>query len=141
MWNGTRFYVGEILDVYKKEANSRHGSMPNATSTSGLSYLSLRVYLPLIIVIFLFNPFHVPVEPEETRAPLFSCHEQNSRIHTHTKIEHLVFHLGPNVFEKADKGVHRTLTSHVAFPWTTPPTLGSVSREVKKLTLKIKPSK
>jgi hypothetical protein len=50
IWNGTRFYIGEVLDVYKKGASSRYGSVPGATSISGLAYLSLRVYLPLTTV-------------------------------------------------------------------------------------------
>ncbi|KAJ6608847.1 hypothetical protein B0H10DRAFT_1763796, partial [Mycena sp. CBHHK59/15] len=99
---GTRFYVREILDVYKKGANSRHSSVPNATSTSGLSYLSLKVYLPLIIGTQSESDDQDDHKPEEIRAPLFSCHERNARIHTHAKIEHLIFHLGPNVFEKVD---------------------------------------
>jgi hypothetical protein len=42
-----RFYVGEVLDIYKQAASSRYGSVDNATSASSLSYLALRVYLPL----------------------------------------------------------------------------------------------
>lgn len=52
MWNGTRFYIGEILDVYKKGTNSRYGSIEDSSTASGLSYLSLRVYLPLGTVSF-----------------------------------------------------------------------------------------
>lgn len=50
MWSGTRFYFGEILDVIKKGANGRYGSLPSSPSISGLSFLSLRVYLPLTTV-------------------------------------------------------------------------------------------
>ncbi|KAH7922299.1 hypothetical protein BV22DRAFT_667780 [Leucogyrophana mollusca] len=39
-------YVGEVLDLYKMGKN-RHGSVRSATSVTGLSYLSLRVYLGL----------------------------------------------------------------------------------------------
>jgi len=42
-----RFYVGEVLDIYKQAASSRYGSVDDATSASSLSYLALRVYLPL----------------------------------------------------------------------------------------------
>ena len=42
-----RFYVGEVLDIYKQAAGSRYGSIDDATTASGLSYLALRVYLPL----------------------------------------------------------------------------------------------
>ena len=42
-----RFYIGEVLDMYKQAASSRYGSVDNATTASSLSYLALRVYLPL----------------------------------------------------------------------------------------------
>src|ERR1700683_3978888 len=42
-----RFYVGEVLDIYKQAASSRYGSVDDATSASSLSYLALRVYLLL----------------------------------------------------------------------------------------------
>ena len=41
------FYIGEVLDIYKQAASSRYGSVDNATSAARLSYLALRVYLPL----------------------------------------------------------------------------------------------
>ena len=41
------FYVGEVLNIYKQAASSRYGSVDDATSASSLSYLALRVYLPL----------------------------------------------------------------------------------------------
>ena len=42
-----RFYVGEVLDIYKQAVISRYGSVDDATSASSLSYLALRVCLPL----------------------------------------------------------------------------------------------
>jgi hypothetical protein len=42
-----RFYVGEVLDIYKQAGSSRYGSVDDATSASSLSYLALRVYLLL----------------------------------------------------------------------------------------------
>jgi hypothetical protein len=42
-----RFYIGEVLDIYKQAASSRYGSVEDATTASSLSYLALRVYLPL----------------------------------------------------------------------------------------------
>jgi len=41
------FYIGEVLDIYKQAASSRYGSVEDATTASSLSYLALRVYLPL----------------------------------------------------------------------------------------------
>lgn len=40
-----RTYIGKILDIYK-QSSGRHGSVDIAESTTGLSYLSLEVYLP-----------------------------------------------------------------------------------------------
>jgi hypothetical protein len=42
-----RFYIGEVLDIYKQVVSSRYGSVEDATTASSLSYLALRVYLPL----------------------------------------------------------------------------------------------
>ena len=42
-----RFYVGEVLDIYKQASSSHYGSVDNVTSASNLSYLALRVYLQL----------------------------------------------------------------------------------------------
>lgn len=44
------FYVGEVLDLSLKGSSGRYGSTPSATSFAALSFLSLRVYLPLSIV-------------------------------------------------------------------------------------------
>lgn len=41
-----RMYIGLVLDIYKKGSSGRHGSIETADSISGLSYLSLEVYLP-----------------------------------------------------------------------------------------------
>ena len=40
-----RFYIGEVLDIYKQAASSRYGSVDDATTASSLSYFALRVYL------------------------------------------------------------------------------------------------
>lgn len=42
-----RFYIGEVLDIYKQAAGSRYGSVDDANSASSVSFLALRVYLPL----------------------------------------------------------------------------------------------
>jgi hypothetical protein len=43
------FYIGEILDLYKKGNSSRYGSVESTDNISQLAWLSLRVYLPLEI--------------------------------------------------------------------------------------------
>ncbi|KAJ6563697.1 hypothetical protein DFH09DRAFT_1278913 [Mycena vulgaris] len=141
VWNGTRFYIGEIFGLYKKGANSRYGSVPTATSAAGLAYLSLRVYLPLM------SGAEDPDSDDEQEvadivAPLFSCHYKNLRIrlHTHAKMDQLLFNLGrrQSVFEQEDPGVqHRKLTTQAAVCWISLTKPGAVSKEVKILTLKI----
>lgn len=45
-----RYYIGEVLDIYKKSSSSRYGSILSSLTLEGLSWLSLRVYLPLSVV-------------------------------------------------------------------------------------------
>jgi len=45
-----RFYIGQVLNLYKCGANSCYGSVELASTAQGLSWLSLRVYLPLQLV-------------------------------------------------------------------------------------------
>ncbi|KAJ7082107.1 hypothetical protein C8R44DRAFT_992225 [Mycena epipterygia] len=142
MWSGERFYIGEIQEILKKGANSRYGSISSATSVSGLSFLSLRVYLPLVAG---GNRSDSDSDEDQeatggSTVPLFSCNYKGRRIclSTHAKIDHLIFNLGPNIFEHANAGIqHRKLKSRAAFCWTSLTTPGPVSTEVKTLTLKI----
>lgn len=46
---GGRFFIGEVLDLYTK-GSGRHCSVDTVASASDISYLSLRVYLPLSLV-------------------------------------------------------------------------------------------
>ena len=43
-----RHFIGEVLNMYKKGSNSRHNSIVSTSSDSKLSYISLRVHLPLV---------------------------------------------------------------------------------------------
>jgi len=40
-------YIGKALNIYRQAVGSCYGSIDDATAASGLSYLALRVYLPL----------------------------------------------------------------------------------------------
>jgi len=82
MWSGTRFYIGEIMDVFKKGAHGRHASVPSSTSISSLSFLSLRVYLPLTT-----GGEDDDEDDQESAdlvrvAPLFSCYYFRIRLST-----------------------------------------------------------
>ncbi|KAJ7215860.1 hypothetical protein GGX14DRAFT_606774 [Mycena pura] len=140
MWNGARWYIGEILDVYKRGASSRYGSVRNPTSTSGLAYLSVRVYLALTS-----TPPAADDEDEESDdnlsdAPTFSHRYKHMELYTHAKIEHLLFNLGGDAFERGSRSGPRTLTPHAALKWMAFARPGGpVEKVVKKLTIKIKP--
>ena len=51
-----RFYIGQ---VYKRGANSRYSSVESASTAQGLSWLSLRVYLPLQLVHTSYFPLYI----------------------------------------------------------------------------------
>jgi hypothetical protein len=45
------FYVGEVLDIYQKGNNNwYYGSVATAISATELLFLSLQVFLPLLVV-------------------------------------------------------------------------------------------
>ena len=52
-----RLYIGQVLDLYKRGSNSRHGSVNNLSTVQGLSWVSLRVFLPLAIVRLFFYKY------------------------------------------------------------------------------------
>ncbi|KAF7318666.1 ULP-PROTEASE domain-containing protein [Mycena chlorophos] len=144
VYNGTRFYIGEILDVYKKGSSSRYGSIEDPTATSGLSYISFRVYLPLV------TSSEEDSDDEEyesdadaeTGAPLFSCRDKTVVIYTHAKAEHLVFHLGRSIFEKTGSAAHQTLTKDAAIRWnmiTRPKRVKiAIQKAIPKVVLRLK---
>ncbi|KAJ7194862.1 hypothetical protein GGX14DRAFT_359779 [Mycena pura] len=141
MWNGVRFYIGEILDVYKKGASSRYGSIEDSQTASGLSYLSLRVYLALGTGVTTNATAEVEDDDrpaDEIVAPLFSSHERSAHIYTHARSEHLIFHLGRDIFRDSGDGEHRTLSKHAAVRWNTLTKPGPVERTVRKVILKIR---
>ena len=43
-----RHFIGEVLNMYKKGSNSRHNFIISTSSDSELSYIPLRVHLPLV---------------------------------------------------------------------------------------------
>ncbi|OSC98921.1 hypothetical protein PYCCODRAFT_1396354 [Trametes coccinea BRFM310] len=106
MKNDRRTYLGEVLDLYKKTKN-RHGSLDVAATVAGLSYLSLRVYLPLSTANMMDGDAPSDSSDEEyhdhdgagdatSLAPPFSCRNCNVDIHTHAPADQLLYHLGLN---------------------------------------------
>ncbi|KAF8060260.1 hypothetical protein FPV67DRAFT_1632538 [Lyophyllum atratum] len=84
-----RLYVGEILDMYKKGANGRYGSITMIGNASSLQALSLRVYLPLEMRT---NDVDDDDEPD---APVFSCSSGSAHLHSYAPIDTFMYHLGP----------------------------------------------
>jgi hypothetical protein len=80
------------------------------------------------------------VSNEQRKAPLFSCHDKLAHIYTHARIEHLIFHLGRDIFQRGSSGggVHQSLTVHAALRWNMLMKPGPVAKEVRKVTLKVK---
>ncbi|KAJ6579492.1 hypothetical protein DFH09DRAFT_1445551 [Mycena vulgaris] len=140
MWSGKRFYIGQVMDLYKKGANSRYGSLPSSPSVSGLAFLSLRVYLPMTTGHDSDDDDHEGTD--DAAAPLFSCYYNQTRIrlHTHARIDHLLFNLGPGIFDGVDSGRHWTLKPHAASCWKSLTKPGHVSTEVKKCLMTEQPT-
>ena len=49
----SRTYIGELLDLYKMASGNHYGSVKTAGAVEELKYLSVKVYLPLMVVRFL----------------------------------------------------------------------------------------
>ncbi|KIM83783.1 hypothetical protein PILCRDRAFT_818808 [Piloderma croceum F 1598] len=79
-----QFYIGEVLDIYKQAARSRYGSVDDANSASSLSFLALRVYLPLQVQLAATEDSDDDMSPEEGSAPLFSGRHRSRSAHART---------------------------------------------------------
>jgi len=53
----SRIYIGEVLDLYKLASGNHYGSVKTAQGIEELKFLSLKVYLPLVMVKFF--PFYL----------------------------------------------------------------------------------
>ncbi|KAG2135969.1 hypothetical protein DEU56DRAFT_718786, partial [Suillus clintonianus] len=94
-----RFYIGKVLDLYRKGANSHYGSIQSMTSVSTLSFLSLRVYLPLETAAAASNADDMLYEDEDVSpnaVPSFSrlpsCYQYET--HTHAPASSILYHIG-----------------------------------------------
>ncbi|KAF5327526.1 hypothetical protein D9619_004409 [Psilocybe cf. subviscida] len=99
MRSSKRYYIGEVLDIYKKGQSSRYGSIPRSSTLQGLSYLSLRVYQPLQIESSTDDMEDDADTDDDDCNPDFTCTPlQNSKfkyhLHTHAPVENVVYHLG-----------------------------------------------
>jgi hypothetical protein len=119
-----RFYIREVLDIYKLGTSSRYGSVDDTCTASGLSYLALRVYLPLMVSLVRMWTVCLRV----------SYPNSDSYFRT-TAIKHLLYHLGPAAFV-GDNCANLTLTAINAGLWLSL-TQKAASEALKKLRIKI----
>ncbi|KAH7902917.1 hypothetical protein BJ138DRAFT_1021366 [Hygrophoropsis aurantiaca] len=110
-----RFYIGQVLDIYKKGAASRYGSIDCCTNASTLAFLSLRVFL-------LVSPSHCVFsdsesDSEDTIVPqMFSQMYRQHELHTHAQAKHILYHLGKNALVGTDSRALQ-LTPRSATHW------------------------
>jgi len=109
-----RFYIGQVLDLYKRGANSRYGSVESASTAQCLSWLSLRVYLPLQLVLGSDDD-----EDEEENVPDFTCTLRTNKyhLHTHAPADHLICHLGTRNALLGDNLLRKSLSQLAASHW------------------------
>ncbi|KII93766.1 hypothetical protein PLICRDRAFT_674207 [Plicaturopsis crispa FD-325 SS-3] len=121
MRNAQRFYIGEVLDIYKKGNNSRYGSLESAVSVSGLAFLSLRVYVALeIAVAESSDDDDDAMDVDSDIGPRFTCCYRKSHMHTHAPLAHLVYHIGGSPFESSSFSYsNATLKPFEASRWRT----------------------
>ncbi|KAJ3002779.1 hypothetical protein NUW54_g5663 [Trametes sanguinea] len=135
MKSAKRTYIGEVLDVYKM-ISRRHGSVDVATSVSGLSYLSLRVYLPLTIDDSAASGDDTRSSDEEDTNDVlhFSCRPRNStvEIHTHAPVDHLLYNLGIEARQSGGQRHLLVLKPYAASRWRA-----LTRKKVQKLFIKI----
>ncbi|TFK58820.1 hypothetical protein BDN72DRAFT_949631 [Pluteus cervinus] len=101
MRTSTRYYIGEVLDIYKKGQNSRYGSINTSSTLQEISWLSLRVYLMLQVGMINGESYDQDSSSSDggDSTPDFSCTgggKAKYHLHTHAPVHHVVYHLGAN---------------------------------------------
>ncbi|KAF9245693.1 hypothetical protein BU15DRAFT_31095, partial [Melanogaster broomeanus] len=91
------FYIGEVLDIYKKGTNSRFDS---SESLSDLMFLSLRVYLPLSgVSLNVSDGAMYEADDSEDSLPTFTKFHHTYHLHTHAPISNILYHLRSRAFD------------------------------------------
>ncbi|KAG6871916.1 hypothetical protein C0992_010163, partial [Termitomyces sp. T32_za158] len=109
-----RTYIGQVLDMYKKGESSRYGSIDSSTSLEGLSWLSLRIYLPLTVDAVLTNSDEESDAGIDTTGTEFTCTVNGKKfhLHTHAPINNAILNLGLHAL--VDENVLRKLLTPLA---------------------------
>ncbi|KIJ07765.1 hypothetical protein PAXINDRAFT_19069 [Paxillus involutus ATCC 200175] len=110
-----RFYIGEVLDIYKKGTNSRYGLLDSSESFADLAFLSLRVYLPLSGE---STSGDDAMYEDDDSLPSFTKFYHTYHLHTHAPISNILYHLGSKTFDGHDRSTPR-LTASAAKHWLT----------------------
>ncbi|KAF9236407.1 hypothetical protein BU15DRAFT_76980 [Melanogaster broomeanus] len=88
------FYIGEVLDIYKKGTNNHYGSIDSSECLSNLSFLSLLVYLPLSgETTGLDSAIYEDDDYEDSR-PTFTKFHHSYHLHMHAPISNILYHVG-----------------------------------------------
>ncbi|KAF8074050.1 hypothetical protein FPV67DRAFT_784077 [Lyophyllum atratum] len=147
-----RTYVGEILDMYKKGASGRYGSIDKIGNASSLQAISVRVYLPLKIsavcpyfLIIITEHVHCYFQDgdanQDDEPLIFSSTHNSHHLHTYAPIDTLLYHLGPRVMSTlGTRGQLKTrmvLDSDSEAHWMSL----TQPKVVEKLTIRIRGSK
>ncbi|KAF8162010.1 hypothetical protein BJ912DRAFT_935670 [Pholiota molesta] len=134
------FYIGQVLDIYKRGANSRHGSVDNVLTVQGLSWISLRVFLPLELSVAA-NLCDDDDDNETGEAvPEFTCcvGSHKYHLHTHAPADHIVYHLGKNALrDTGDSSTRKALSPRAASYWNAIQSTRSVIAETAPLKIRI----
>ncbi|KAF8161385.1 hypothetical protein B0H34DRAFT_796185 [Crassisporium funariophilum] len=133
-----RFYIGQVLDIYKRGANSRHGSVDNVLSVQGLSWISLRVFLPLELSVGANLCDDYDDNEIGEAVPEFTCciGSHKYHLHTHAPADHIVYHLGKNALT-GDSSTRKALTVRSASYWNAIQSTRSVIAETAPLKIRI----
>ena len=123
------FFIGEVLDMYKKgpSIGGRHSSVSSSPNAAELSYVSLRVYLPLteaskaldcpsycLLIALFWQTRNLSDDDDPEHAsevtPTFSRLRPGFRyeLHTHLDASRIMYHLGRKPFDMTNSS-HRLL--------------------------------
>ncbi|KAF9244660.1 hypothetical protein BU15DRAFT_71622 [Melanogaster broomeanus] len=109
--SAVRFYIGEVLDIYKKGTNSRYGSLDSLESLSDLMFLSLHVYLPLSGECTSSDGAMYEADDSEDSLPTFTKFHHTYHLHTHAPISNILYHLGSRAFDGPNSMSHTYITA------------------------------
>ncbi|KAF9548288.1 hypothetical protein CPC08DRAFT_729533 [Agrocybe pediades] len=132
-----RYYIGQILDIYKRGSSSRYGSIASTDNLQSIAFLSLRVFLALQVQAD-DSDEESDSEHDDKLAPDFSsiggAHKYH--LHTHAPSSTVVYHLGCNALV-GDHPSRKSLTPLAASHWNAVQSAKSILAKEVPLTIHI----